>query len=195
MRSKKYSSKLNRLSPTAASLPAAVGTEYLSGQTIFQIAVKYRVSPYSVSERLRSLKVKIRPPGWRPGRKGRGKLNASQIEYILEQDSKNASHTDIAHSVGVSRERVRQICLEASHVSRQSRMTKVLQLREASLARKAGRHSALLELSRLYRQGASFVEISAFWLEGTPSRGRGASLISGFRKRYPKLFPHRNSNR
>lgn len=169
-------------------LPDLIANEYNNGATLLELSFKYGTTPASVRLKLISLGVQMRNAG--SGKKPIG-LDASQIEEILRLDNLNKmSLSEIGKQFNVSRERIRQICLQAGHVSRRARMTKGVERAEQLVARRAARKAQILRLSELFKKGLSLEEISAI-----VGKRFLVADVSKYRKKFgTEMFPYRNPN-
>lgn len=179
--------------PKWTYIPDYAGKEYEDGASLLELMIKYGVSQQSIKLKLASLGVVPRRGNRGRAGQGKSKLTIEQVRWILEKDMENIAHYDIAKEVGVTRERVRQICLAAGHATRLSRMTKSAEIAEARLARKAAKAEFIRQLSEMYLAGENYAVLHKFARPNAknPRTGVGASVISGYRKQYPHLFPYR----
>jgi hypothetical protein len=122
------------------------------------------------------------------------KLSDADKLWIIRHDLKNVPHSSMARRFGISRERVRQICRDAGHPTRRSRLYK---WREDTAARKRRgkqqrkqREQRLRRLSRLWRSGCS---IQRFMYAGGFKNVNSANTgVCFLRQRYgDELFPKR----
>jgi hypothetical protein len=151
-----------------------------------------------VRDRLIGLGVEIRPRGNRLGTPhANRKLTTKLITQIIEWDNQNINHPEIArqlkkfYNVEITRERIRQVCLNAGQPTRISRLVpKVDAIRSKIAARKIVRDKLLMDASKLWKAGAGCADMCEA-LRGYRNYSVGASLVSMYRRRYPKLFPYR----
>lgn len=131
------------------------------------------------------------------------KLTDSNIRAILEMDLKGYTLAQIGRKYGVSRERVRQLTMNAGHQPRRERIRARLEAEQHELMERfQKRQDRVLLISELWRRGATCGEIGQFLglrpgIQGgrkTTVWGMGQSYIGYLRKRYPKLFPYRRPN-
>lgn len=174
-------------------VPEKVGREYELGATLLELSYKYKTNIAAIRQRLEDLEIKIRQPGIHPnGIYPLQKLSPLDIQEILNMDEQNITHMSIGKKFGVSRERVRQICLQAGHHTRRERMTKSLQLKEAVQARKIVRYQKVLQISKAWCEGATPKELAILIWGEFKSHMRVQSKICQYRKDYGlKLFPRR----
>lgn len=180
--------------PKWTYIPDEVGKEYYEGASLLELGIKYGTSQQSLKLKLASLQIPTRKGNAGMAlREGKSPLTPDVVAWVLEQDLANAPHYDIARLVGVSRERIRQICLAAGHATRRSRMTRAQEIKETRLARKAVKMEFIRQLSEMYKAGESYKVLHLFARPKAknPSSGVGASVISAYRRQYPDLFPYR----
>lgn len=183
--------------PAWKRLPESVGEEYKAGESLLELCARHRCSPDQMRQRIVSLGVEIRPKGFRGGRlQSFTKLTPEQVEWILAQDRQDVLHADIGRAVGVSRERIRQICLAAGQPSRASRRAELISARTQALEARRTETAKALEqvtqtLSEQWNKGASLNEMGALlgW-----SRQSVCTEVSKLREKHPELFPHRKLN-
>lgn len=190
-RRKKYEHSPNYV-PVWKKLPDAVGEDYRRGETLLEICARHHVSPTSLLRKLESLNVEIRPKGFPGTTKPKcSKLSPANVQWLLDQDSQDVPHAEIARRLGVTRERVRQICVLSGHRPRRARMTKMLALREAREAKKAERELMIQALSEQWKAGATADELAV--IAGVTKTGV-RNAIALLRAERPDLFPYRRPN-
>lgn len=183
--------------PLWTRIPESVAAEYEAGASVFELCAKHGISnnPAAMRQRLVSLGVTIRPKGSRRGcGHPQSKLSPEQVQWVLEQDSLDVPHAEIARHVSVTRERIRQLCLAAQRPTRRSRMTLFLAKQEAIEVRRRDYQSFVAKLSEQWKAGATFIEMAELAGCQTITYGRGATKVAWLRSKYPDLFPYRNPN-
>ena len=166
--------------------------EYEKGATILALAYKYRTDTTAIRKRLDDLGVPIRRAGTIIGVHRLQKLSPEQVQEALQLDEQGMSHMDIGRKLGVTRERIRQICLRAGHQTRRERMDKTIRLQEARMARTQARLQKVAQISEAWRRGFTMRELSILIWGGIKPDIRTASKISHYRKVYGLgLFPYR----
>jgi len=174
-----------------------IAREYRAGVSASILALRYDLSPSKVYRMLEKLGVGRRNPGMPPGtrRPDRSKLSEKQVAWLLKQDLANTPHVEIARCVGVSPERVRQICAAANHPPRKPRCTKMSESRAAITARRQQRVDRVRLLSEAWKAGASMLEMAKLAELKTVTRRHGAALIVRLRGSHPEAFPYRRQGR
>lgn len=125
------------------------------------------------------------------------KLSKEQYEEILRRDDANVPHAEIGRAFGISRERVRQICVAAGHPPRARRSV------EQSALKRAANKIARIEqrVTKKFTPSPLTLKWSAHWKRGLTIRqiadkfGKtrlhaGVNIIR-MRRRFPALFPYR----
>lgn len=175
------------------ALPDSIKEEYENGDAILNIAARYNSNFPMVRRKLVSLGVTIKPKGSylnsRHKTHSYSKLTPEQVSWILEQDKNNVAHQEIAKRVGVTRERVRQICLEANHSTRRSRQTKTLLVKDAIATRQQEWNEYIQQASELWKAGATLPELGQ--MMGSPTIHATQARINNYRKQWPDKFPYR----
>lgn len=171
-------------------LPRSIIKEYAAGNSALEIGIKHGVDPQSARKALLNFGVKMRPPGG--GRQFRPNcLSREEITKILQMDNLDIPHADIGKRFNVTRERIRQICLEAGHKTRRERIIPKLYINlEKRIARQQAREKEIQEISRMWKAGMSFSDLAKFM--GYQNYVAASGKISFLRKEYGKeMFPYR----
>ncbi len=174
-----------------------------------ELAEEYNATLPTIRQLLKNHKVELRERGRIAGKaspahdQAHQKLTQEDIFLILKLDKAGTPHTVIqSHLDGkITRERVRQICLEAGHmpraILRKAANTKAALQKQAETIQQAIQKSESTLLpddrvtaaARLYREHQPFNTIAQA-LQITPEHC--AVLISRWRSRWPTLFPLRH---
>lgn len=176
-------------------------TEHLKSYR--DLAVQYNCTLPTIQALLLSQGVSVRKPGRVFGKDNDGghqqsKISPVQRRWMLDQDLKGTPHTDIAVILGVSRERVRQLCERAGHEPRRKRMKAE---REATVLAKASHQQASKDEARSAPPSDEAVAVSLLWRSGNDIKQIAASLkrnpnslgvqIVRWRQRWPTMFCRR----
>lgn len=141
----------------------------------------------------------MRPPGTmaRGDRRVTWKLTSEDVVKILAMDDRDIPHSDIARKFGVTRERIRQICLHAGHKTRRERVIlKVYIKEEQKIARRIAREKRITDISDAWKSGMSLSDIGIVMFGERRSKPTIINTYIGrLRRRYGlKLFPFRRAN-
>lgn len=178
----------HRVWKQADLLPDTILEEYEGGDSCLKIALRHKINATVVRVKLRDLGVKV----FRRGPKmGQRKLTTEQIGWALEQDLNGMSHMDISKEVGVSRERIRQICMKAEHPTRRGRMTKMVEVREQIEARKLNKQKLIESVASAYAGGATLKEVCEMTGREYTNPHQAYAIIQDYRRLRPELFPYR----
>lgn len=184
--------------PRYRQLPRSIAKEYRDGATIEELSIKHKIAAHSIRAGLLFMGVKVRPPGTRLDGKypRRTKLSDKQVQQILDIDRNQPDipHTHMGEFFGVSRERIRQICKAAGHVTRREKhFPKYLMKQEQSVARKLERNKYVRRISQAWKSGASLRDLNVLMnREESKSIQYVMSRIVYFRNQYGvKMFPYR----
>lgn len=184
---------------------AGVAEEYRNKASLRELATKFHATLPTIRRLLEHEKCEIRSFGRIAGKELpayeiHSKITAEQKEWILQRDLAGIEHAEIAGQVGISRERVRQICQEAGHearrtVMREQREQRLLNEVADTAIRKAKRQEKLMTITaevelaaKMWAQGSTIAEVAD--AIGAPANTVGVKL-SRWRKRWPDLFPGR----
>lgn len=178
--------------PKFEQLPDSIKEDYEGGLSILELSLKHDCADTTIRQKLRQLGAHVTKPRVKGYRKGPTKITMEQVDWLLAQDLLDVQHQDLATQLGITRERVRQICLANNHATRRSRQTRAQEIRDGIQARKIAKQNKIQELSRRWNEGASLEEMSILYGSDTPKAQRGATNVANLRKQYPDLFPYRN---
>jgi hypothetical protein len=127
-----------------------------------------------------------------------GKISPLQRQWLLAQDLKGVRHSDIASVLGISRERVRQLCQRAGHTPRRQRARAAHE--QCVLADSANR-AISQEQQRHAPPSTEVVTASMLWTRGNDIQsiaqvmGRNPNSlgvqIARWRRRWPTMFARR----
>lgn len=183
----------DQLEAVAQDICAAYGRN----DSMEELMHRYNATYQSIRTVLAKHGVEIRGPGRPKGKAWAGydkirKITAPQKAWALAEDLKGTSHRFIADKLGISRERVRQICREAGHAPRYGTAAKSPRVRRLASAVYADQTGAPVELVK---------QVSSMWLEGKTvpeiakmigqSPGGLGVRIHRWRQTWPALFPGR----
>lgn len=172
--------------PRALRLPDSIGDEYKTGASLFEIALSNKTTVASVRRKLDALGIEHKRYQCRREWTGPRKVTPKQITWILEQDDQDVPHAEIARHLNVTRERVRQICLQSGHRPRRARMTKAFAVQEAREAKKVERQAFIQMLADKWNSGISLADLAT--LIGVQNTHAAQARIGHYRARYPGLF-------
>ncbi len=192
---------VRELQPYALS----IAHEYINKASLRELAAKYHATLPTISAVLESRGVKIRTSGRIAGKDNPAyevhfKLTSAQREWALQQDNFGTQHAEIAEKLNISRERIRQICLEAGHpprreVMREQREQRVLEQSAQTAINRARREATRAQTSptiekaaKLWAKDKTIEEIAE--VLGSQANTVGVQ-IARWRKRWPDLFPRR----
>jgi len=196
-------------SETGVTLPRSVTlamagqykNEYDAGASLYRVATAHETSPITVRACIQALGGLIRTVGRGKGKTSEGyarlnKLTDELREYVLRADEDGIRHSVIAGQVGVTKERVRQLCAKAGHPTRRERLA--LRRQQTSLKRVA-RGEGQLAQSRSMTKEAKLAAL--LWKDGhemavlaqkfNRTKGSMSVCICRWRALWPLQFPFR----
>ncbi len=178
-------------------LPRSIADEYYQGENILTLARKHNTNASAIITALRYLRVKMRKQGttmpWR--KSASNKLTQEQISQILYIDANQPeiNHSQMGKHFRVSRERIRQICLAASHLTRRQKIVSQVTLKhEERIVRQIRRNQLIRDISNAWKAGMNFEDLSIIMYEEIKSTNVIMSHVCALRKQYGlKMFPYR----
>lgn len=185
---------------TWKKLPRSIRKEYEQGGTLLSLSIKHNVTAGAVRKALLFFKTKMRRPGTRleGGNNAVRKLSDDDLLLALKLDDEGVSHSEIARRVAikggsVSRERIRQVCSEAGHPTRRSRVVpKAEAIRAGRLARQQAKEDMIRNTSEAWKAGADWKQLCLIVFGEDKGLHRITTKIVEFRRNYGKeMFPYR----
>jgi DNA-binding CsgD family transcriptional regulator len=183
----------------------AICKAYNENATLRDLAARYDTTVVMIRRVLVKHKIPMRPVGRISGKPSAAydqliKVTPKQRDWILEEDLKGTEHTVLAEKLGISKERVRQICLKAGHPSRRQvqrvqREQQAITDESEKIKRYVERREQVMTITPVMEKAAAMwaqgktVHIIAKTLKISPN-SMGVH-ISRWRGRHPKLFPRR----
>jgi cell fate (sporulation/competence/biofilm development) regulator YlbF (YheA/YmcA/DUF963 family) len=196
--------KVKDLAPAAQAICRAYQDEQVS---IEQLMHQYHATYATIRTVLTTNGVQVRRFGRPKGKHWEGydrarKITAEQRKWLLDEDLKGTKHRVIAARLGISRERVRQLCAVAGHKPRYERAAKS---REAQAAIETSEQvvRAAQREQRLHTPTPQMLRVSELWMASPTleiveianrlhlNPNSLGVQIARWRKRHPDLFPRR----
>lgn len=183
----------------------AICKSYNENASLRELAKRFNTTLPMITRVLHANRVEMRAPGRVAGKPSPGydiftKISPAQQTWILAEDLRGTEYKVIGDKLGVSRERIRQICLAAGHQPKRVRMRIVrtrlaLQGEEQRIRRKLDRQEQLDAITTEISTAATL------WAKGLTIEGIAKKLkqspnsmgvhIARWRARHPDLFPRR----
>lgn len=194
--------RFSEIQPFATAICADYSDAKMS---LRELSSKYRATLPTIRRVLTEGKCDIRSFGRIAGKDNPAydvhtKLSDKDRTWLLAQDLKGVEHVEVADKLGISRERVRQICLENGHKPRREVMREQrAQIDQAEKTTKAiaraRRRQKLLAVTPEVEKAANM------WAAGKTTEEIGEALgrklntmgvwVKRARARWPDLFPRR----
>jgi len=193
-------SSVHDLLPKASAIGRAYAKELKSYR---DLASEYNCTLPTIQAILHLRHVPIRKAGRVMGKENDGgtqqsKVSPRQRAWMLKQDLAGMPHSEIAHVIGVSRERVRQLCQKAGHPSRRSRTRAD---HESEVLADSANRLISNEQHRAVRPSRDIMAAAELWAEGSTIEGIAEAMnrnsnslgvqIARWRGRWPDLFQRR----
>jgi len=175
--------------------------EYEAGTSLYQLALNHELAASTVRASIKAVGGDIRGLGrakgmTSPGYERLNKLSDELRTYVLTADDDGIRHSVIGKHVGVTKERVRQICNAAGHPTRRERLAQ--RRGQAILLRMAdgeGRRAIARTMSDEAKKAAELWnaghEMPVLAQKLNRTLGSMAVCVSRWRALWPSKFPYR----
>lgn len=173
--------------------PPGIVAEYEAGASTLELAARHKSHPVQITKWIRAAGGTVRPRGG--GQKSQ--FSTKRVQTILALNAAGKLTLEaIGKRFGITRERVRQICLKHGQEPRlggiiNGAVKKAQEKAAKAEAKKFEKQAAMKLASKLWLSGAHISECAeAMGIGGHDLRTRLCQL----RRHHPKMFPYRQPN-